>query len=208
MRDVLARVGNLHASDVADLLEHMDAEDERLRLLAVLPASLASDTLAEMEDEENPGELLSRMEPTRIAELVEELADDDAADLIGDLEPHQQERVLDSVSDQEEEEIRELLKYEEESAGGIMTRELLSVRSDATAAQAIEQLRERAGDREDFYTIFVVDPDGRLREHEGIVASSDSLVLDHCAAWVDLPSAVLAHLPDPVWRLDLDVDIP
>jgi len=196
VRDVLARVGNLHASDVADLLEHMDAEDERLRLLAVLPASLASDTLAEMEDEENPGELLSRMEPTRIAELVEELADDDAADLIGDLEPHQQERVLDSVSDQEEEEIRELLKYEEESAGGIMTRELLSVRSDATAAQAIEQLRERAGDREDFYTIFVVDPDGRLR---GVVTLR-SLVLTPAS------TRIIEMVEDPVAVVPVDLD--
>lgn len=159
--ELLEFLRGLHASDLADILEHLEDEDERLRLLEVLPAALASDALAEMEDEERPAELLAQLDPRRIQELVDELADDDAADLIGELEPDEQQRVLESVSDAEG--VRELLEYPEESAGGIMTRELLSVRSDATAGQAIEQLRERARDREDFYTIFVVDPDQRLR---------------------------------------------
>lgn len=159
--ELLEFLRGLHASDLADILEHLEDEEERLRLLEVLPAPLASDALAEMEEEERPAELLAQLDPSRIKELVDELADDDAADLIGELEPDEQRRVLDSVSDAEG--VRELLEYPEESAGGIMTRELVAVRSDATAGQAIEQLRERARDREDFYTIFVVDPDQRLR---------------------------------------------
>jgi magnesium transporter len=162
-QDLLEFVEGLHPSDLADVLEHIEGEEARLRLLELLPAALASDTLAEMEEEEHPAELLAQMEPKRIAELVEELADDDAADLIGDLEPEEQQRVLDSVSDPEAEEIRELLEYPEDSAGGIMTLDLVAVSSEATAAEAIAELRERASEREDFYTIFVVDPDQRLR---------------------------------------------
>ena len=142
-QELLQFVQDLHPSDLADVLEHIEGEEERLRLLQILPASLASDTLAEMVEEEHPAELLAQMEPGRIAELVEELADDVAADLIGELEPETQERVLDSVSDPEAGEIRELLEYPEESAGGIMTLELVSVSSEATAAEAIEQLRKR-----------------------------------------------------------------
>ena len=78
-----------------------------------------------MEEEEHPAELLAQMPPDRIAELVGELADDDAADLIGELEPADRERVLDSVA--ESEEIRELLEYPEDSAGGIMTPEVVAV---------------------------------------------------------------------------------
>ena len=154
-------VEGLHATDLADVLEHLEGDEVRLRLLELVPAPLASDTLTEMEEEEHPAALLAQMEPGRIAELVDELADDDAADLIGDLEPDQQERVLEVVEDSEE--IRELLEYPEESAGGIMTRELLSVPFESTAGQALEQLREVAEDREDFYTIFVTDPNARLR---------------------------------------------
>ena len=161
--EVLLRwVEDVHASDLADVVEHLEDEDARLRLLELLPAELASEALAEMEEDEQAAELLARMEPERIAELVEELSDDDAADLIGELEPAEQDRVLDAVEDAEELQIRELLEYPEESAGGIMTRELVSVRFDGTAGEAIEQLRE-AADRVDFYTIFVVDPDRRLR---------------------------------------------
>lgn len=158
---LLGWVDDLHPSDLADVIEHLDDDEARLRLLELLPAELASDTLAEMEDEEDPAGLLAQMEPDRIAELVEELADDDAADLIGDLEPDEQERVLEAVEDSAE--IRELLEYPEESAGGIMTRELVSVQAGATAGQAIEELREQAAAREDFYTIFVVDTRYRLR---------------------------------------------
>ncbi len=162
-QDLLEFVEGLHPSDLADVLEHVEGEEARLRLLELLPAPLASDTLAEMEEEEHPADLLAQMEPERIAELVEELADDDAADLIGDLEPEEQQRVLDSLGVPEAEEIRELLEYPEDSAGGIMTLDLVSVSSEATAAEAMAQLRERASEREDFYTIFVVDRDQHLR---------------------------------------------
>jgi len=159
---LLEWVRGLHASDIADLVEHIEEPDRRLEFLHLLPAELASDALAEMEEDEHPGELLAQMEPHRIAEVVEELADDDAADLIGELHPEIRDRVLDHVEDPHE--IRELLEYPEESAGGIMTRELVSVRFDATAGQAIEQLRGQVEEEGvEFYTIFVVDLDRRLR---------------------------------------------
>ena len=151
---------SLHPSDVADLLEHLD-EETRLRLLHHLPAEVASEALAEMEEVENPGELLALLEPDRIAEVVSELHDDDAADLIGELEAEDRARVLDSVDDASE--IEELLHYPEESAGGIMTRELVAVSSEATAGEALDDIRRQADEMNDFFTIFVVDPDRRLR---------------------------------------------
>ena len=75
-------VGKVHPSDLADILEEFD-EEQRLRLIGLLPASTAGETLAEMEEIEHPEELLARLEPEKIAEVVEEMPDDDAADLIG-----------------------------------------------------------------------------------------------------------------------------
>ena len=190
---VIAFVEPLHPSDLADLVEHLDAE-ERLTLWVIVPAPLASEALAEMEEEEHPAELLAQMEPARIAELVEELADDDAADLIGDLEPDEQERILDSVPTSEE--IRELLEYPEESAGGIMTREMVVVRAQDTAHETIESLREHANDREDLYTVFVVDNRDRLK---GVVTLRD-LVL---AAPTTL---ILDMLEQPVAVVPVDMD--
>ncbi|WP_420462778.1 magnesium transporter [Candidatus Palauibacter sp.] len=192
---LIAFVEPLHPSDLADVLEHL-GEDERIALLRLIPASLASDALAEMEEEERPGELLARMEPQRIAELVEELADDDAADLIGELEPEERDRVFESVPDDEEQEIRELLEYPEESAGGIMTRDLCAVHAEATAAEAIEELRAQAEESEDLYTVFVVDRGRRLH---GVVNLRD-LVL----AAPQTPLADLLEEPAVVVSVDLD----
>ena len=187
-------VEGLHGSDLADVVEHLEDEGDRLRLLELLPAGVASEALAEMEEEERPAELLAAMEPDRIAELVVELADDDAADLIGELEPAEQERVLDVVDDPEE--IRELLEHDEESAGGIMTRELVSVRLDATAGEAIEQLRDLGDERKDFYTIFVVDAEERLR---GVIPLQ--------ALVVAAPTRLLTDMTeDPVAVVPVDMD--
>ena len=192
---LIALVEPLHPSDMADVLEHVE-EAERLAVLEVIPAALASDALAEMEEEEKPGELLASMEPGRIAEIVEELADDDAADLIGELDPEEQDRVFESVPDEEEQEIRELLGHPEESAGGIMTRELCAVDSGATASEAIETLRMQAAESEDLYTVFVVGPRGRLR---GVVTLRD-LVL----ASPRTPISDLLEEPPAVVTVDLD----
>ena len=178
VRELLARedgeslrlyLDDLHGSDVADLIEALEP-DQRVALMAFLPAELAAHALAEMEDVEKPGELLIQLEPDRIGEIVEEMADDDAADIIGDLEPEDQARVLSSVSIPDATEIQRLLSYPEESAGGIMTHDLLEVGSELTAIQAINELRLQAREDIDFYTIFVTGPDGLL---QGVVSLQD-----------------------------------
>ena len=195
-RDALiAFVEPLHASDMADVLEHFD-EPERIALLQVIPAPLASDALAEMEEEEHPGGLLASMEPARIAELVEELADDDAADLIGELDPAERDRLFESVPDEEEQELRELLEYPEESAGGIMTRDLCAVTSRATAAEAIEELRAQAEESDDLYTVFVVDRGRRL---QGVVNLRDLVLAAPTTRIGDL-----LEEPPAVVSVDLD----
>jgi magnesium transporter len=186
---------SVHASDLADLVEHLE-EEERLSLLQHLPSDVVADTLAEMEDVEKPGELLLQLEPARTAEIVHEMADDDAADVIGELEPEQQAQVLAAVADEEAAEIEELLTYPEESAGGLMTREVLSVSTRLTAAEAIAEIRRQAHEDFDFYTIFVVDPDGTFR---GVVALRD-LVIAH----PETPIAEIAEAPPAVVEVYTD----
>lgn len=193
--DLLEYVGGIHPSDMADIVEHLEP-DQRLRMLHLLPAEEAAEALAEMEGEERPEELLAKMDPERIAEVVHELADDDAADLIGDLPPDERARVLESVLEDEGREIEELLHYPEETAGGIMTREVLAVPYGATAGQAIDLIREKGADISDFFTIFVVDSEGRLK---GVV-SLQKLVL----AAPSQPLSALVEEPLAVVPVDMD----
>ncbi|HET8655528.1 MAG TPA: magnesium transporter [Longimicrobiaceae bacterium] len=152
-----------HPSDLADLLEELEEDERRQVLVALAPTpALAAEALAEMEWEEHPEESLAALAPTEIAHLVAQLSDDDAADIIGELEPADQERVLAALPHLDAGDIRDLLSYDEESAGGLMTTELVAVDERLTAAEAIEEVRRQAQEVGEFYSVFVIDPDRRL----------------------------------------------
>lgn len=164
--DELARVLtelDLHPSDVADLLEALADPAARLALVRALPPELASEALAEMEEGEDRGDLLAALDPHQGAQLLHELADDDAADLIGELEPHEAARILAALPVDEAGELRGLLAYDEESAGGLMTTELVAIPLDLLARDAIEEVRRQGREVEEFYSIFVVDAERRLQ---------------------------------------------
>ena len=182
----------LHPSDVADLLEELD-EDDRVFVISLLPAEVASEALTEMESEEHPEELLAALEPDRIGELIAELSADDAVDLIGELEPEEQDRVLATLSHLEAGELRRLLQYDEESAGGIMTTELVAVPVSLTAGDAIREVRRQAQEiGGEFYTIFAVDQGHRL---VGTVSLRDLVVTDPATPLEQLVEPPVASVP-------------
>jgi magnesium transporter len=173
----------LHASDVADLLEELDEDDRRIVLLALAEQpALAAEALAEMEWEEHPEDSLASLAPEQIASLVAELSDDDAADLIGELEPEERDRVLAALPALHAGEIRDLLRYDEESAGGLMTTELIAVLESSTAAEAIAEVRKQAQTIGQYFNVFVMDQEGRLRGtlplHGLVAAAPDQPILD------------------------------
>lgn len=153
-----------HPSDLAALLEELGDAD-RKRILEVLTAdpALAAEALVEMAWEEHPEDSLAALEPEQIAALIYELSDDDAADIIGELNPEARKRVLAALPAPDAGEILGLLHYDEESAGGIMTTELVAVVESLSAAEAIEEVRRQARGIGDFYNVFVVDSARRLR---------------------------------------------
>ena len=174
--ELRAFLGELHPSDLADLIESLDEDEERVRLLELLPADLASETLAEMEAHEHPEEILAALAPKRIGELLEELSNDDAADIIGEMDPVDQARVLATLEPMDAGELRELLAHPEDSAGGIMTTELVAVSVSFTAAEAIQDVRRQARELGgEFYNIFVVD---RRRRLQGQVALQELVIAD------------------------------
>ncbi len=193
----LAAVGDLlkelHPSDVADMVESLDDEG-RVVLLDVLPVELASETLAEMDQEEDPGEILAALDPRKGAELIQELEVDDAVDLVGDLEPEERAKILAALPLEEAGAIRGLLRYDEESAGGLMDTHLVRVQGELTAGQAIAEVRRQGREVEDFYTVFVVDEGHHLL---GTVPLADLILADPLQPVVDLVEPVLASVePD------------
>lgn len=185
--EILSRaVADLHPSDLADLLERL-SEDDQVQVLSALPAELASESLVEMEEGEDRGDLLAALEPAKGAELIHELPDDDAVDLIAELEPHEQQRILGELAPEEAGDLRGLLQYHEETAGGLMTTDLVAVAVSLTAQQALDRVRLLGREVEDFYTVFVVDENERLL---GTVGLDDLVTAD--------PSDLVDALVEPV----------
>ena len=155
----LARAGEVHASDLSDALAALD-EPVRLKLVQRLPPEIASAAIAEMDDEEHPEDLLAALPSDQAAHIVEELADDDAVDLLAELPPDTAADILAEVEDTSD--IEQLLAYDEESAGGLMTTEVVSVEHTVTAGEAIDEIRRQGEEIEDFYQVYCVDAERRL----------------------------------------------
>lgn len=150
---------NLHPADIARLLEYL-AEEERHTLLELLDDEALGETMLHLPEEQR-GEYLEALGAVRIAEIVEELEPDDAADIISELPEETAEEVLgrlQSVDRETTEDIRELLQYGEDTAGGRMTTDFVSVRHDETVAAAIESIREAVRESDvDVYVLYVTD---------------------------------------------------
>lgn len=191
MGAILELLQELHPSDVADLVESLESEAARVALLQVLPKELASETLAEMDEEEDPGDILAALDPKKGAELLHELEVDDAVDLVGELEPEERAKILAALPLEEAGEIRGLLRYDEESAGGLMDTLLVRVQGDLTAGQAIAEVRRQGREVEDFYTVFVIDEGHHLL---GTVPLDDLILADPLQPVVELVEPVVASV--------------
>jgi magnesium transporter len=150
----IERAHELEPADLADVLASLD-EAERVAVVRSLPPELSSQALAEMPVEEHAEDTLAALAPEQAAEIVDELEDDDAADLIGELDPVTQEYILSELEDRAD--VDRLLRYDEKTAGGLMTTHLMKVRVTDTVAEALDEIRRRSEEVEDFYQIFVVD---------------------------------------------------
>ena len=136
--EAVSILANRHPADQADLLEHLD-EEERFRLINKLP----SETAAEASRAHGRGAAAhsagGNLAPRPRAEIIDEAEDDVAADIIQDLAPDRQEQVLPLLEYRED--IEELLVHDEESAGGMMTPDIVTVQVDWTVQETIDYLR-------------------------------------------------------------------
>ena len=156
---LIAHAPNLEPADLADVLSQLN-DEERIAVVRALPPELSGQALIEMPYEAHAEETLAALAPAQAAEIVDELDDDDAADLLGELRPEAAERILMEVEDRAD--VDTLLRYDDETAGGIMTTRMVTVLATETAADALDSIRRQAEEVEDFYRVYVVDAERRL----------------------------------------------
>jgi len=180
VRDMLARddleqavrtISDLHAADIAEVLSRLRPGDE-VEILMGLEGSVAARALFEME-ESHQVEVASRLRTGELAELLERMPVDEAVDLLGDVPESQRVRLLKLFGREEAVELRALLAYGDDTAGGLMTTDFVAVSPDDTAAETIERLRRVSPEVETIYYVYVVSQEGLL---EGVLSLRELII--------------------------------
>ncbi len=165
------KIKKLHPADMAEIVDQLGL-NESLNILNSLDDESAADTLEEVSPERQVS-LLEGMDSQRAAELLDEMSPDDAADVLADLPDEKAEELLDLMEPEESDDLRKLLEYPENTAGGIMTTEFAYVDQNLTVKDVLNSLRQMAEDVETIYYVYIISKKGDL---VGVISLRDILL--------------------------------
>lgn len=179
---------DFHYADIAEILDELDL-DEAVYIIKLLDSETTADILMEL-DEDNREKVLRNLSSKEIADEIGELDTDDAADIISELPEERKREVISHIEDEEHKaEIEELLAYDEDTAGGLMAKELVKVYETWTVAGCLRRIRGQAKEVTRVHSIYVVDKQnrlvGRLSLKDLIVAKSDQRIAELSNSSVD-----------------------
>ena len=151
-----------HYADIAEILDELNLEDA-IYIIKLLDSETTSEILMEL-DEDNREKVLRNLSSKEIAEEIEELDTDDAADIIAELDDDVQRQVIGHIEDEEHAaDIVDLLRYDEDTAGGLMAKELVRVKETWTVAGCVREMRRQAKNVTRVHSIYVTDKHGKLK---------------------------------------------
>ncbi len=162
-KELISRIVELHIADIAEIIEDLSLENAKYLFELISDEEKSAAVLVELEDDTRE-ELLEDLSAKEIAkEVIDNLESDDAADLIGELSEDKKEEVLSHIEDEGlASDISDLLNYPEDTAGGLMAKELIKVNENWNTVQCLKEMRKQADDVKKVYTIYVVDDNDKL----------------------------------------------
>jgi magnesium transporter len=161
-RELERLLHDMHHADIAEILDELDF-DEATYIFKVLDSEKTSEILLELEDDLREN-ILKRLSAKEIAEELDELNTDDAADIIAELSQSKKEQVISELDDLEHaKDIIDLLRYDEDSAGGLMGKELVKVNENWSVLTCVKEMRAQAENVSRVHSIYVVDDENRLK---------------------------------------------
>lgn len=157
-----AIISEMEAVDIALFFEQLDTENQTF-LYDLMNNEQSAEMLLEI-DEDKRKKFLSTLSSKEIAdEIINEIDSDDAADLIGELPENQQDEIIQQIDDKDHaQSIVDLLRYDEDTAGGLMATELVKVNQDLSIIAAVKEMRKQAEEMAEVYSIYVVDDNDKL----------------------------------------------
>ena len=170
-----------HHADIAEVLDELSF-DEAIYIIRLLDSETTADVLMEV-DEEMREKIFERLSSEEIAKEIEELDTDDAADVIAELPEERKQEVIQKIENKEHaKEIVELLRYDEDTAGGLMAKELVKVNENWNVLTCVKEMRQQAEEVTRVHSIYVVDNDGKLKGRlslkDLLMASTRSKIAD------------------------------
>lgn len=170
-----------HHADIAEVLDELSF-DESVYIIRLLDSETTSEVLMDVDDDVRE-KILRQLSPKEIAEEIEELDTDDAADVIAELPEKRKQAVMKEIEDEEHaKEIVELLRYDDDTAGGLMAKELVKVNENWTVLQCVKEMRIQAEEVTRVHSIYVVDDSeklkGRLSLKDLLMASTKAKIAE------------------------------
>lgn len=188
------QLNEYHYADIAEILEELNFE-QSVYIIKLLDSEKTSDILTEL-DEDLREKILESLSAKEIAEELDELDTDDAVDIISELPEERQEVVISQIEDEEfKADIQELLSYDEDSAGGLMAKELVRVKENWTVTRCVREMRQQAENVTRVHSIYVVDKEEKLI---GRLSLKDLLVAPDSAkiSSIYIPKVDSVHVND------------
>ncbi|MFD1735344.1 magnesium transporter [Bacillus salitolerans] len=171
----------LHPYDQAKFFANQE-KDARILLYSYLSPEEMAPIVENLRAEETYEELISEMEPSYVAEILTEMYADDAADVLNELNKDQAASYLTMMDNEAAQEIKELLHYDEYTAGSIMTTEFIAIHSNQTVRSAMQILRREAPEAETIYYLYVIDEGkhliGVISIRDLIIADDETMIID------------------------------
>ncbi|HTS29084.1 MAG TPA: CBS domain-containing protein [Bryobacteraceae bacterium] len=155
------KLEEMHPADLADIVEELPPA-EREAIFETIDSEAAAEALSEVEDPKMQASILESLETEKAADIVEEMSPDEAADVLSELEEETSEEILDEMDSADTTEVRELLEFEEDTAGGMMNTEFVSLHENASVMDALAALRGNEDLLDGLNTLFLVDSEERL----------------------------------------------
>ncbi len=158
--ELRAKINLLHPADAAQIINELPAEYQ-VKTFSYLSSELASDVIYDLHDELRE-DILETIQQKRLVEIMGEMDSDEATDIAAELDEHQLKDVLQKIDKEDSDEIKQLLIYDEDTAGGIMQKEIIAVDQEMKRDEIIEYIRGNYEEVENIHYIFVVDKENKL----------------------------------------------
>ncbi|MFL9844208.1 magnesium transporter [Flavobacterium rhizosphaerae] len=161
-QDLKELLRDMHYADIAEIMWELDDADS-IYIFHILDSEKTAEILLELHEEVRE-KILKELSPKEIAEELDELSTDDAADIIAELPEERQEEVISELLDVEHaKDIVDLLRYDEDTAGGLMGKELVKVNENWSVLTCVKEMRVQAENVQRVHSIYVVDDENRLK---------------------------------------------